>query len=372
VGLRSEPYNQEVGELSETELGLLEAHELPALAQLHEACFARGGDIQALLSQRYVDEAGPRSEVIVARTVGGGLVGAQAMTWLPAFQAGEPATLGMMTLGMVHPEFRRRGLFRGLVTEAERVGWEGGANVQFTMPNDRSAPAFARFETWQDGGHRCPYLLALDPGKLAGERFGLGGLGSALGRPLRMAARWSRRAAAGLREVSDLQRLAPEIDALAGRVAQQSGQLMLLRDSGFTTWRYVDCPTADYHFLVSEAEGGGIDGLVVTTTQPRFGSTLGFVVDILSDATAPRLKQLLRLAARSLWEQGATAAVCVGRLGPQRRALKAASFIDVTAVYPRTFHTYYSLPPSELAASEGKDFDPATDWYLSLADFDSV
>ena len=66
----------------------------------------------------------------------------------------------------------------------------------------------------------------------------------------------------------------------------------------------------DYLLVDLEHGRGGIDGLVVTTTQPRFGSTLGFIVDILSDSPPDRLKQLLRLAARSLWEQGATAAVC--------------------------------------------------------------
>lgn len=377
-----------MGELTEPGVRLLQPHELPALAQLHEACFARDGDILSLLRQRYGaggqlggltdglagSPSGPRSEVVVAHSSDGQLVGAQAMTWLPAMRAGKPAVLGMMTLGMVHPDFRRRGLFRTLVTDAERVGWEGGTDVQFTMPNDRSAPAFARFETWQDGGRRRAYLLALDPGKLAGQRIGLGGLGAALGRPLRMAARWSRRTADGLREVTDLSRITPAIDVLAERVATNDGQLTLLRNTEFARWRYSDCPIADYRLLVSEGQGGTIDGLVVTTTQPRFGSTLGFVVDILSDAPPARLKLLLRLAARSLWEQGATAAVCVGRMEGHRAALKGAGFIDVTAVYPRVFHTYYSLPPKadDSVASEAESFDPATDWYLSLADFDSV
>jgi hypothetical protein len=271
----------------------------------------------------------------------------------------------MMTMGMVHPDFRRRGLFRGLVRRAAQIGWEGGADVLFTMPNDRSAPAFARFEDWQDGRRRRAYLLALDPGKLAGQRFGLGGLGAAIGSPLRMAARWSRRPSDGLREVVELARIGPALDALAARVAEHSGQLLVLRDSAYATWRYVKCPIADYRFLVSESDDGGIDGVVVTTTQPRFGSTLGFIVDIVSDAPAPRRKLLLRFAARTLWEQGATAVVCVGRMDAHRTALKRAGFIDVTAVYPRTFHTYYS-------ATELPSFDPATDWYLTLADFDSV
>jgi len=352
-----------VGDLANTELGLLQPSELGALAQLHEDCFARGTDVLDLLRQRY--GSGPRSEVIVARTDAGVLVGAQAMTWLEGRREGKPATLGMMTMGMVHPDFRRRGLFRGLVRSAAEIGREGGADVLFTMPNDRSAPAFARFEDWQDGGRRRAYLLPLDPGKLAGQRFGLGGLGAALGSPLRMAARWSRRPSDGLREVLDLARIGPALDALASRVAGESRQLLLLRDSAFANWRYVKCPTADYRFLISESDGGGIDGVVVTTTQPRFGSTLGFVVDILSDAPAPRRKLLLRFAARTLWEQGATAVVCVGRMDAHRTDVKKAGFIDVTAVYPRTFHTFYSV-------TQPTSFDPASDWYLTLADFDSV
>lgn len=352
-----------MGELTDTELGLLQPPELPALAQLHEACFVRGADVLDLLRQRY--GSGPRSEVVVARTADGTLVGAQAVTWLTARRGGSPATLGMMTMGMVHPDFRRRGLFRGLVRSAAQIGREGGADVLFTMPNDRSAPAFARFEDWQDGGRRRAYLLPLDPGKLAGQRFGLGGLGAALGSPLRMAARWSRRPSDGLREVTDLARIGSAVDALAGRVAEQGGQLLLLRDSAFATWRYVKCPIADYRFLVSESDGGGIDGVVVTTTQPRFGSTLGFVVDVLTDAPPARRTLLLRFAARTLWEQGATAVVCVGRMDTHRTALKGAGFIDVTAVYPRTFHTYYN-------AVQPTSFDPASDWYLTLADFDSV
>ena len=169
----------------------------------------------------------------------------------------------------------------------------------------------------------------------------------------------------------DLARHAPSIDDLATRVGQSAGKLMLHRGAAFAQWRYVDNPSGAYRFHASERPGGGFDGLVITTTQPRFGTTLGFVVDILSDAPEDRQRQLVRRASRALWEQGATAAIAVGRMEGSRRALRRAGFYDLTSVYPRTFHTYFSRQPTR-SGPLGADFDPKQDWYLSLADFDSV
>lgn len=361
-------------------LDLLRPDEFGDLAQLHSLCFGGHTSVESLLRQRYGPAAGdvgaggngrPRSEVIIARSESGAPVAAQAITWIPASFGMETVSVGMMTLGMVHPEWRRRGLFREVVEDAARVGWEGGAAVQFTMPNDRSQPAFERFDGWESAGPRSTFLLALDPGKLVGQRVGLGGLGSALGRPLRMASRWSRKGGDGLIELVDLARHASSIDDLATRVGHSAGKLMLHRGAAFAQWRYVDNPSGAYRFHASERPGGGFDGLVITTTQPRFGTTLGFVVDILSDAPEDRQRQLVRRASRALWEQGATAAIAVGRMEGSRRALRRAGFYDLTSVYPRTFHTYFSRQPTR-SGPLGADFDPKQHWYLSLADFDSV
>jgi len=98
--------------------------------------------------------------------VSGRIVGLQPMELLPYEWAGRRLTGATLTGVVVHPEFRRRGLFSSLVQACEREAWRRGADFVTTMPNDRSRPGFLKLG-YRDPGRRQLLVLPLNGRKLA-------------------------------------------------------------------------------------------------------------------------------------------------------------------------------------------------------------
>lgn len=352
---------------------IMRPDEFDGLVRLHRVCFGDRSELVPFIRHRYVEARYPRTDIVVARDSGGGIIGTQAVTLFDGFMSGLPASIVMLSMGMVHPDYRGKGLFRALVESAGSRGFELGGVAQFTMPNEQSYPAFRKFASWHPLADRRAYVLPLDAARLAGDIAGSRWLG-----PIARGGGWladvffrgsTTLRCAGVFE-ADLEEVADKVDALAAAAGKATIGLTCRRDSRFLRWRFADCTAWRYRIFYHRGMAGRIDAYIVTKIEPRFRSNVGFIVDILADADVDTQVKLLGHVAGELRDQGATMLMGIWQTPGHCRLVERAGHVSVGGLLRRKFHTCVSLSPARKdIPSEARD---ASGWYLTLADFDTI
>jgi len=348
---------------------LLRSDEAAALHRLSVECFGDGAHSEAFVQQRFCNGAAIASDVVVAEGAGR-LIGAQAVTYLSFFVGGRAETAGMFTDGMTHPDYRRRGIFRSLLLEAERRAYDRGASLLFTMPNDRSLPSFERSPGWHILPDRILLARVLDVAGLFQDR-GLPGL---LARGMGALTHWAvrnggRLDAIGLTEVSELRPFAAEIDAIAERAIPQHG-VACDRGFAFLDWRFAQNPTWRYRYFVATDAAGRLSAYLVTAGEQRIGTFLSYAADMLWTNEQSMIR-LLDFSAAALKKDGSRLFGSIVTSPRLLRVLTKAGFRRVPRmVSKRCFHTAYAVHPDRPdVAAVARQSDG---WFLSLADFDTI
>ncbi len=349
---------------------LLRSDESVALHELSVACFGDGAHTQEFVHHRFCNGSIPSADVVVAES-NGRIVGAQAVTYLNFVVGGNEETAGMFTDGMTHPDYRRQGIFRSLLAEAERRAFKKGASLLFTMPNDRSLPSFRRSPGWSILPDRVLLARIVDVAGLLEDR-GVPGL---LARGAGAMTHWAVRNGAhldpsGLTEVSDLAPYAAGIDALAEKLLPQLGTVACSRRHAFLDWRFAKNPSWRYRYFVAKDANGNLSAYLVTVGEQRMGTHVCYAADLLWSDERDMVR-LLDYAAMKVKHGGATLFGSIVSSPALVQVLRKAGFRNVpAAVSKRSFHTAYAVNPSRpdiaAVAGDGKA------WFLSLADFDTI
>lgn len=350
---------------------LLRADEVASMHELSKACFGARANSEAFIQHRYFGTDGPQVFVVVA-DVDGRLVGSQAVTLLRFAVAGQDQLVGMFTDGMTHPDHRKKGIFRHLLVEAERLSFERGTLFLFTMPNDESLPAFAKSEQWRILPERLLYIRPVSVRGLLADRGLPLFLATFLGAPVdALLSLFKSHGGARAEELRELSGVATELDCLADRVAREAGGVMCKRDYCFLHWRFEENPTFRYRYFVVRDDLGQLDGYVVTTDERRFGTMVSYVVDSMCTPGSPGFRPLLYFATHRLREAGTRLVGAITSSPSQIATLRRAGFHKVPAcIAPRRFHTACAPNPERLDIPAVVS-DPRA-WLLTLADFDTI
>ncbi|MCK6455883.1 MAG: GNAT family N-acetyltransferase [Phycisphaerae bacterium] len=348
---------------------LLRADELDAFAELSRRCFGERADSIDFIRSRYTHSDGPVAHVMIAEA-DGRLIGSQAVTMLPFFAGGEPVAGGMFTAGMTHPDYRGRGVFRGVVDACLRFAFDQGAAFLFTMPNEESFPAFQRMRDWCCLPDRLLRALPLDPARVLRDRHVPRFIAAPIGwlANLRARRRWQR-VPAGVQECAHFEPFASGLDALAHRCGAQFGGFMCRRDAAFLRWRFECNPSYRYRYFLSTG-ADGVDGYLVTTIERRYGTRVAHVVDWLDDGRPGVVAGLLAAAARAAREDHAGLMSLIAASGAAIEEFRAFGFRLVPRILARRgFHTAVCASPRrpEIAAVVR-----SAPWYLTLGDFDTI
>jgi GNAT superfamily N-acetyltransferase len=232
----------------------------------------------------------------------GELVG-QCALWPAKIKVGEKICVGAQSLdAMVHPDYRRQGIYSELATYMYRIAAEMGISIIYGFPNKNShrllAQRLGRVDLWD---HPPIYVRILDVEPLLAERIGQN-LALALMAPLGRVALSLLAPRAGSTLPPDCQLMTT--DRFDDRfdhfweTASRTFRIAVVRDKRYLNWRYIENTTDQYTVLTVE-RGSEIVGYIILKCETRFGLKIGYVADLLTLPDEPRVSQgLISEAAR--------------------------------------------------------------------------
>lgn len=276
---------------------------------------------------------------------------------------------------MTHPDFRRRGLFTRLLSQATRELTEQEVSLCYSFPNEESFPGYSRTSDWT---HLISPLLWVKPLRsdaLLRQRLPNAHLRRAarlLTEPaVFLATRPRRRQQRAANRPERISRFDERFDQFC-RAMGSEYDVMMRRDARHLNRRYFERPSVSYVVYASLSVAGQINGYIVLRRRSMFGMQLGIIVEMLagrSDLQAAR--NLVAQAVDDLVAEDVDAIACVtpNHL-PICPALRMEGFLRVPEwLAPRRFPVMVRPRPG-LAIAE-RLTDPCS-WFLSWGDNDAV
>jgi GNAT superfamily N-acetyltransferase len=334
--------------------------------------------LRALFQSVYGPEAGRRTSAwrylapapwppaMQVAEADGRIVGAQPGHAIDLLIDGVPVK-GLLLLDvMTHPDYRRRGVFAGVV-EGLRMRASGeGYRVLLTTPNRDAERGFARLAAWTRLGELEPWVAVGDAATL----LMAGGRGADL---LRLpATSWRRLISRGVEGPGVVPGGYPGdgfTERLWRSIAGVTAGCLIARDARFVSWRFGAGSGRAYSFLCA----GTLEkpeALVVIGEGRLLGRAVLMLVDVMTTrATAGAAVGLLRtLAAQASRERRAAVVGWFARGSALGRVLREAGFHRVPAMLrPRPYAVWGC---SDLPVAQRTRALDLGAWHMSLADSD--
>ena len=290
---------------------------------------------------------------------------------------------GQMVLGsqsmyaLVHPDYRRQGIFSTLVTICDEAGQQQGFDFTYGFPNPNSYPSFVGRLGWSDLGQARLYLRPLNASRLIKHRLGSGLFQNALAGAACSGVRLLFEPRPILAEtarinVEDIDTTGTALDDFWARVGNKY-PVMVVRDTRFLDWRYRQIPDRHYQ-LWAARQDEEVVAIIALRSVSIEGIACGMVVDFLVESgERGRLGGdiLLQRAGEYFQQQDLDLAGClmlphaseIGSLRrqgylPCPRALQPQPFRVVVRVFEGTQHSACLLDLKS--------------WFLTMGDFDAV
>lgn len=292
----------------------------------------------------------------------GQIVGMRPMALFDYYYFGERLRGALFSAVMVHPHYRRQGIFTSLVRACVEEAWRQGAAFATTMPNASSRPGFIELG-WESPGER---RLLVRP------FFGRGPAPSSPGdhRPGLSVERVLDQRDSATLMIEAVERFGSDADLLIKRVGDAYQGLILDRTSTWLNWRYETSEWASYtRFEVRDAEGV-LRGLTVTAHERRYALHVGYLVDLLAEDEMPR-RALIRTSLEDLRRRGCSIAATVVSAPASIRELRREGFVPIPyRLSPKRFYTFYTPSPDSRRKLER--LRTLDHWYQTLGDWDGL
>ncbi|MCU0275096.1 MAG: GNAT family N-acetyltransferase [Acidimicrobiales bacterium] len=272
------------------------------MAELFLTCFGRSVSVEHL-RWKLASRPGALTGSWLAESDDGRVVGHLGAIPVRLWLGGSEHPGLVLVDGMVHPDFRRRGVISDVRNHARRSWIEGGASLGLVLPNEQWGSRVRAFG-WQPVFPFRWRRLLLRPSATLARRFRLAALGRL--RVLDAAARWWSRRGSPADTSVDLRPLTeagPELDELWLEARAGVG-VSLVRDRAWVAWRYLEAPAADFRVLLGERDGRAV-GYVAYRLIEEAGSSWATLADVFADPREPGLVEaLLAGVVRHLAELG--------------------------------------------------------------------
>jgi GNAT superfamily N-acetyltransferase len=308
-----------------------------------------------------------RPIVYLAESEDGTLAGHYALVPTPLVWDGKTTLAGLSIQSMIHPAFQKQGILKALAAAAEQQLDEDGVTVGITFLNDNSLHAYTTHFGWTEmEGPNPIHFTVLDAAGPATRVLRSSALGTVAGRvakPIvdRVFARPRR---PGPKELVEIATFDERADRLWSQL-REGVPCAVDRSSKYLNWRLVEKPVPYRRFVLER--NTGIDGLVVTRTERKFGIYFGYIVELLFDPARPDVgERLVAGALDDLRDHGCSMATALTSGSPSvQRALSLAGFWRLPRrAMPHGIHFCYKIRHGDQPASSR--------WFLSWSDHDVV
>lgn len=297
------------------------------------------------------------------------IVGLRPMAVFDYFLRGESIKGGLFSAVMVHPDYRRQGIFSRLVEACAQEAWRRGAAFVHTMPNDVSYPGFVKLG-WHDPGDRTLLVRPLDVAAIFGKKVGPHWLAATLAFLPQAGLSLSRPRAKWDFVIDQVESFDDAAEALASRVAKELNGIVLQRTRRWLNWRFKSNPWNRYQRFAATSRRGDLVGFAVTNTENRSGLRVGYVVELIADSSDAR-RALIEAATSSLRQQGAALVATVVSDPELAQAFRRQRFFMVPQkLSPKRFHTVYQPRPG--CAGDFESVRAISAWYQTLGDWDGI
>lgn len=324
--------------------GFAASEALPGMVDLCRACYGERAEPEEWWRWRFFS-SDPSSAAVAVATQGDVLVGMQPLRIEP-FRHGDQRLLGAAFEGaMVRRGWRGRGVFSRLVSAALESAWARGAAFAYSMPNERSYPAFLK-AGWWDLGERQVLVRPLLPQRVRGpEGRGVDGI-----------------------TATAVPRFGDGLGGLLGRDAHAS-ELEPERRPAWLEWRYGANPAAGYTLV----EARGPDGDLVAIGVGRVLRIAGFRVGVVVQwaGAGAGLRAALRGLEAAFRLDGALLSLAVVAAASQATALSQHCYWRPPDFLPRRRLRTVCMPRPGAAPALWPPRGVES-WRLSLGDWDGV
>lgn len=230
--------------------------------------------------------AGPAIGVVAKDTASGRLIAQAAMAPIGVRLSGKPVTAGLALNPLVDPDFQGRGIPLDLLRKLDAIAAEEKVAFSYAFPDDASLPVLVN-----QGGFKEIASLSLLIRPLKPERLAMKTTGSrVLARTASIARMVWRTPVPSVRQkdvpgltidqVTDFD----EPFAVFWRRVQNRTPLIVVRDSAYLNWRYIEAPGRGYAAFAARSEGK-VRALIVLRAAALGRLSAGLIVDLIVEAS---------------------------------------------------------------------------------------
>ncbi len=343
--------------------------DFPAIMELVKTCYGDKAEPPEWWRWRHFDPNISHSIIYLA-IQGDKVVGMRPMALFP-YSLHEKLLIGaLFSAVMVHPQFRRQGIFRSLVNACVEEAWRLGADFVNTMPNDLSYPGFINMG-WNDPGDRTLLVRPLNLIDAAKRKIKPVWLGAIVGAfPQIVVKKIEPKDTETDVNVREIDLFDSAADTLADSFASKYNGLVLRRDCQWLNWRYSENSWNSYRRLEARTEDFSLKGIAVTNLESRKNIRVGYLVELIGKARDVRFS-LTSAAVRKLRKDGANIVFAVMSNRDSIFDLKAQGFYSVPKhLSPKKFHmVYLPRPDKAMCLAPMRRIE---NWYQTLGDWDGI
>ena len=265
--------------------GRYSTEDAPACFELMRRLSPEGEANEAFL--RWQLERGPAGPAIsvVARD-SGRLIGQAAMVPVGMWLSGKPITAGLALNPLVDPDSEGRGIPLDLLRKLDATAAEERIAFSYAFPDDASLRVLVNQGGFKEIASLSLLIRPLKPERLAAKTTG----SRVLARTTSIARMVWRTPSPSVRQ-KDVPGLSidqvtdfDEPFAVFWRRVQNRTPLMVVRDSAYLNWRYIEAPGREYAAFAARSEGK-VRALIVLRAAPLGRLSAGLIVDLVVEAS---------------------------------------------------------------------------------------